>query len=199
MLKANENYTEKFGLDLTEEQFNNMKEAVTHHIHMAMLAMRIEFDENTKDTPARIAKMWLGGFVGDDRELGSGRFAPPVRIPTFPNEHKTKTPITKEVRIVSNCSHHFVPFWGKAKISYVPGEYVLGLSKLQRLVDWVCQRFWLQEDLTWEIHRIIQEAAGTEHVSVELLDIEHGCAVFRGVKTEGGFTTEAKTGMFANN
>lgn len=196
MLKANENHYEKFGHTLDEDQLANMRNEVAHHIEMAMKAMGIEFDENTEGTPARIAKMWVGGHVGDSRELGSGRFAPPVRIPTFPCKHEQKTPITKEVRIVSNCSHHFVPFWGTAVISYVPGDFVLGLSKLQRLVDWVSQRFWLQEDLTWEIHRIIKEAAKTENVSVELINVEHGCAVFRGVKTEGGFTTEAKTGVF---
>lgn len=127
------------------------------------------------------------------------------RIATFPNDDGMDLPITKRVNLISNCSHHFVPFSTDFSndsyviISYIPKNKVLGISKLQRLVNWVSQRFWLQEDLTKELYKVISEVAETEDVYVELRNIKHGCEFLRGTKSKDGqFSSVYFRGRFAD-
>ena len=163
-----------------------------------------DFNVGNVGTPGRIAKCWVGADTNDDSEIGSGRFMKPIRIASFPNNNAySKIPITKRVNISANCSHHFLPFNtafdenSYAIISYVPKENVLGISKLQRLADYVSRRFWLQEDLTKELYKKISEAAQTKDVYVGLFNIKHTCEWLRGAKNaEGGFTSEYYSGVF---
>lgn len=180
-------------LNFSEDALQLMRWYVEYHVGEAFAAMKILQDANTEETPKRIAKVWCGDSLECDTELGGGRFSKPVRLPVFPNTAKQSTWITKKVRLISTCSHHFIPFTGEATISYMPGEFVLGISKLQRLTNYVANRFWLQEDLTHELHRVIAEAADVplENVTVNIV-AKHGCEMHRGVKNENcEFTTEA--------
>ena len=127
------------------------------------------------------------------------------RLATFPNDGEQQLPITKRVNLISNCSHHFVPFStdfsedSTVIVSYIPKNKVLGISKLQRLVNWVGQRFWLQEDLTKELYRVIAKAAETEDVYIELRNIKHGCEFLRGAKSkDGSFTSVFYRGKFTD-
>ena len=184
------------------------------HLQEAFKAMKIDLDDpNVAEdlstgnigTAGRIAKVWCGATPGDDTELGGGRWSEAPRIATFPNETGISLPITKRVNLISNCSHHFVPFStdfsddSQVVISYIPKSVVLGISKLQRLVNWVGQRFWLQEDLTRELYNVVSEAARTEDVYIRLENIKHGCEFLRGARTkDGAFTSVYYRGKFAN-
>lgn len=178
-------------------------------------------EEGNIGTPARLAKVWVGGTIDDDSEMGSGRFMKPVRLAKFPNTVntqnpiygdlvencvKSKIPITKRISIVSNCSHHLAPFStlfdedSYALVSYIPNKFVLGISKLQRLADYVCRRFWLQEDLTKALYEEVCKAAETKDVYVGLFNVKHTCEWLRGAKNpEGGFTSEFYSGAFENS
>jgi GTP cyclohydrolase I len=156
-------------------------------------------------TPGRIAKVWMGANLDDDRELGGGRWSRKPRLASFPNTNDTNIPITKRVDIISNCSHHFIPFTTIAReesyaiISYIPDKFVLGISKLQRLADWVSQRFFLQEDLTKKLYEAVSEASQTDSVYVGLFNMVHGCESMRGAKSnDGSFTSEYYGGKFAD-
>ena len=164
-----------------------------HYIKKAFDAMLIKEDENTKETPRRIAKVWCGDSLHCDTELGGGRFSKPVRLPKFPFAGKRGW-IEKEVRLISTCSHHLLPFTGKAIIRYLPDKFVLGISKLQRLTNYVANRFYLQEDLTLALHNLIMEAAEVSYSDVEVKIIaEHSCETARGVKNiDCPFITEEK-------
>lgn len=191
-----------------------MRLCTQFYLTEAFKAMKVDLDDpNIKEdlnegnigTPGRIAKVWCGAEPGDDVELGGGRWSEMPRLATFPNDGAQALPITKRVNLISNCSHHFVPFstdFSKdsyAVVSYIPKRKVLGISKLQRLVNWVSQRFWLQEDLTRELYRVISEAAETEDVYVELKNIKHGCEFLRGAKSkDGSFTSVYYRGKFAD-
>jgi GTP cyclohydrolase I len=162
-----------------------------------------EINEGNIGTPGRLAKMWVGSGLDDSTELLSGRWTKPPRIANFPNDHNQKLPITKRVDLVSCCSHHIAPFSSffredaYAIVSYIPNEKVLGISKLQRVVDWIARRGWLQESLTKKIYDIISEVAETESVYVKLVDISHTCESLRGSQTrDGAFTTEYYGGEF---
>ena len=191
-----------------------MRLCTQYYLTEAFKAMKIDLDDpNVAEdlpngnigTPGRIAKVWCGSKPGDDTELGGGRWSPMPRLATFPNDLGQTLPITKRVNLVSNCSHHFVPFStdfsddSAVIVSYIPKNKVLGISKLQRLVNWVGQRFWLQEDLTRELYNVISKAAETEDVYVELRSIKHGCEFLRGAKSkDGAFTSVYYRGKFAD-
>lgn len=150
-----------------------------------------------------MAKMYCGAHLEDDSELLSGRWANKPHMTSFPNESQQIFPITKRIDIVSVCSHHIAPFSTMFKdgayaiISYIPGEKVLGISKLQRIVDWVARRGHLQEELTVKIFKEVSKAASTESVYVRLSGLVHTCESLRGTQSkDGAFTSEHYGGEF---
>ena len=188
-----------------------MRSITQYYLTEAFKAMKIDLTDSNvavnalgKGTPGRIAKMWLGNDPEDTTELGSGRWNKQPYISTFPNTDKNHSVITKRVDIVSCCSHHFLPFStlgnGVATISYIPREFVLGISKLQRFVNWAARRFWLQEDLTQYIGKMLIQVAETPDVYVRLENLVHGCEKYRGAESHDGcLTTEFKNGYFSKS
>jgi len=217
--KINENIFEAIP-EMRECKYKNelhfiLRIATQFYLTKAFEAMKIDLnDPNVAEdlsvgnigTPGRLAKMWCGADTHDDRELMGGRFHEPVRLAAFPNTSDKNLPIIKEVDLIAVCSHHLAPFGthvsenGKVIIAYIPNEYVLGISKLQRVVRYIAQRGWLQEDLTKAIYNEISKAAKTDSVYVKLKNIEHSCEKYRGALTQGqGFTTEYYGGDFEKN
>ena len=230
IFKANENihqimtdYSNRDNLPDIEEKFVKSTDIVTpgshwimrmvtqYYITKAFEAMKVDLEdpniaENSlgKSTPGRIAKLWVGVDNNDDSEIGSGRWAPEPYISCFPNTDENHSIIVKEVEITSCCSHHFLPFTtlegGKAIIAYIPNKYVLGISKIQRYVQWVSQRFYLQEDLTQTLGKELKRIAATEDVYVKIENAVHGCERYRGVKcTNSSLTTEFRSGYFKDH
>ena len=203
-------------LDVTSNYNSDVQQivrlATQFYLTKAFEAMRINLnDPNTEEdlshgnigTPGRLAKMWVGSDLSDSSELLSGRWTKAPRMASFPNTHKQKLPITKRVDLVSCCSHHIAPFSSffrddaYAIVSYIPDKKVLGISKLQRVVDWIGRRGWLQEDLCRTIFEKISAVAETESVYVKLYNISHTCESLRGSQTQdGAFTTEYYGGEF---
>ena len=154
-------------------------------------------------TAQRWAKTVTGSDIEDDTEMMCGRYTTRPRIATFPNNHSKNVPITKICEVSSVCSHHLLAYGtlfddgANVIVSYIPNEYVLGISKLQRLVNWISKRPTIQEDLTTEIWKAISEAAQTKDVFVGIYNAKHTCESLRGSKThEGAFTTEWYDGAF---
>lgn len=210
--KAQDNFFEKSKVTLNDKDLFVIRLATQYHIKEALEAALFDLNdpnlqENLKEgnigTAGRIAKVLIGGFIDDENEMGSGRFMKKPRIATFPNTQKTNIPITKRVSVVANCSHHFLAFSTQfdneayAIISYIPDKFVLGISKLQRLTDWICRRYWLQEDLTKALYDEISKTAETPDVYVGLFNIKHTCEWLRGSKNpESGFSSEFYGGAF---
>jgi len=167
--------------------------------------------EDLKDgnigTPGRLAKVWVGANLSDSSELGSGRWTKKPRLATFPNTSSSRDiPIIKRVDIVSNCSHHLISFNtlnrpdSYAFIAYIPDDFVLGISKLQRLADWLSRRFWLQEDLTNALYQEISDVAQTESVYIKIINATHGCEQLRGSQSnDGAFSSEMYGGKFKDS
>ncbi len=192
---------------ISEQAHFIMRIVTEYHITQAFKAMKIDLQDpnvgGEKGTPYRMTKMYCGNNLKDDTELLSGRWSARPEIASFPNESGQKYPITKRVDIVSVCSHHVAPFstlfrdGAYAVISYIPDQIVLGISKLQRIVDWVARRGHLQENLTKMIYDEISKAALTESVYVRLHGLVHTCESLRGAQSsEGTFTTEYYGGNF---
>jgi GTP cyclohydrolase I len=132
-------------------------------------------DHNTKDTSRRVAKMFV-------HEIFRGRYYPPPEVTAFPNAKEyDQLYITGPITINSTCAHHFQPITGQAYIGIFPGKKVIGLSKFNRIVDWIVSRPQIQEEMTEQIADEIEEETEAKGVAV-VIKAKHFCMSARGVK-----------------
>jgi len=114
------------------------------------------------------------------------------------NESYNEMIIVKDIEVYSLCEHHILPFFGKAHIAYIPKDYIVGLSKLPRVVDVFARRLQVQERLTKEILDVIDETLKPLGVAV-VIEASHMCMMMRGVQKQNSTTTtSAFTGEFRN-
>jgi GTP cyclohydrolase I len=132
-------------------------------------------DGSLRDTPARVAKMYVKEiFSGLDPENKP-------EITLFENKFNYHEMIVvNHITFHSVCEHHFVPIIGKASVAYIPGEYIIGLSKINRLVQYYAKRPQVQERLTMQIADEIKQSLQTEDVAVAI-EAHHLCVAMRGV------------------
>lgn len=150
-------------------------------------------DHNTQETARRVAKMFC-------TEVFAGRYQPKPKVTTFPNVTAyDQLYVTGPITIRSTCAHHFAAIVGKCYIGVFPGKNVIGLSKFNRMVDWLASRPTIQEELTVQIADLIQQETKAEGVAV-MLQAEHHCMVMRGVKEhESAMTTSIMRGCFRDD
>jgi GTP cyclohydrolase I len=118
-----------------------------------------------------------------------------LRSAMFKEEYKQMV-IVKDVEVYSLCEHHLLPFFGKAHIAYIPNGYIVGLSKIPRIVDAFARRLQVQERLTTEIRDCIQETLKPIGVAV-VIECSHLCMQMRGIQKQNSVTTtSAFTGEF---
>ncbi len=130
------------------------------------------------DTPRRVAAAYL--------ELLSPA---PFRMTTFANEEGyDEMVLARDIPFTSLCQHHLLPFTGRASVAYLPGERIVGLSKLARVVEMFARRLQVQERLTAQIADQLEDALAPRGVGV-VLDAEHSCMSLRGVRATGARTT----------
>jgi GTP cyclohydrolase I len=154
------------------------------------LIIDTENDHNTKETAHRVAKMFC-------TEVFSGRYMPKPKITAFPNANSyDEVYVTGPIAVRSTCAHHFQSIKGKCYIGVFPGKNVIGLSKFNRMVDWIASRPQIQEEMTIQIADLIQEETQAEGIAV-IVQAEHGCMTMRGVKEhESAMTTSVMRGVF---
>jgi GTP cyclohydrolase I len=146
-------------------------------------------DRQTEDTPRRVAKAWLKDLI-----IGSVTNEP--NITTFPNdEGYDGLVIQSGIPITSMCAHHNLAFTGYATVAYVPGEMVIGLSKLNRIVEWFSRRPQMQESLTQQIHDYISTKMNCDSVAVSIA-CKHTCCSHRGIKHPSVMSTNKFSGVF---
>ena len=186
ILKANENKPR------TSEEIESMLKEAAKHYGNFLNAMGFDYtaDRQTVDTPRRVAKAWLKDLV-----LGSITEAPSMTV--FPNEENYNGVVIQTgIPVVSMCAHHNLPFTGYASVAYVPGEKVVGLSKLNRVVDWFSRRPQMQESLTQQIHTFLSEQMSCKSVAVSIA-AKHMCCSNRGIKhPTSTMTTNKFSGVF---
>jgi GTP cyclohydrolase I len=115
------------------------------------------------------------------QELFAGLYTEPPRMMTIENKfHFDEMVCIKDIKVMSVCEHHFAPIHGFAKVAYIPKDKVVGLSKINRVVDYFSRRPQVQERLTKQIADFLCKALGTEDVAV-YIDAKHYCMISRGV------------------
>ncbi|MCL6523319.1 MAG: GTP cyclohydrolase I FolE [Thermoflavifilum sp.] len=146
--------------------------------------------EGLKKTPHRVAKamqyLTQGYHMDPKAILESARFA----------ESYSEMVLVKDIELYSLCEHHLLPFFGKAHVAYIPNGYIVGLSKIARVVDCFSRRLQVQERLTHQILDVIQETLHPLGVAV-VIEAQHLCMMMRGVQKQNSVTTtSAFSGQF---
>ena len=151
-------------------------------------------DDSLKDTPKRVAKMYI-----DEIFSGLNSTNKP-KISLFENKYRyNQMLVEKNISFYSNCEHHFVPFTGYAHIAYISSGKVIGLSKLNRIVQYYAKRPQVQERLTNQIAIDLKAILNTEDIAV-IIDAKHLCVSSRGVKDDHSSTvTSYYGGVFENS
>ena len=157
------------------------------------LGIDTQNDHNTKDTARRVAKMFV-------HEIFRGRYYPPPKVTAFPNvKQYDQIYMSGPISINSTCAHHFEPITGKAYVGIFPGKKVVGLSKFNRMVDWVASRPQIQEEMTEQIADMIEQETEAKGVAV-IVKAEHFCMTARGVKEhESDMLTSVVRGIFRDD
>tara|TARA_B110000503_G_scaffold14126_1_gene19279 strand:+ start:959 stop:1630 length:672 start_codon:yes stop_codon:yes gene_type:complete len=159
---------------------------------MLLLGLDLK-DDSLSGTPLRVAKMYVNDAFSGLNPLNK----PKMKL--FENKYEYKEMlIEKNIKVHSHCEHHFVPIIGKCHVAYFPGDKVVGLSKLNRIVRHFAKRPQVQERLTRQIAEALMEGLQTEHVAV-YLEADHMCVKTRGVEDDHSSTvTMAFHGNFNN-
>jgi len=156
------------------------------------LGFNWQADPNMKDTPKRVAKMWLN-------EIAQGCYTTPPVITAFDNmNHYDGMVFQGNITVNSFCAHHHVSFFGHAYVAYIPtpDSKVIGLSKINRIVEWFARRPQIQEELTMQIHQYIDKVCeGNLGVAVHI-SAQHLCVKLRGVEHPSVMKTTKLSGAF---
>ena len=174
--------TEK--IDSIEKDFTNI---------MTTLGLNLE-DDSLIDTPKRVAKMYVNEiFWGLDYE------AFPKCTAVSNKMEYDEMVVERGINVQSNCEHHFVVIDGVATVAYIPDRKVLGLSKMNRVVEYFSKRPQIQERLTEQIFHALEYILETDNIAV-VIDAQHFCVKSRGVEDVGSSTVTSKLGgMFRKN
>ena len=149
--------------------------------------------EGLLKSPERVAKAMLFLTQGYDSKPDEI-----LRSAIF-NESYNQMVVVKDIEIYSLCEHHFLPFFGKAHIAYIPNGQIVGLSKIPRMVDAFARRLQVQERLTTQIKDCIENTLHPQGVAV-VIEAQHLCMSMRGVQKQNSITTTSEfTGAFLRN
>lgn len=184
---------------LRPDAFNIDDEAkistIAWHFEEIMNTLGLDLnDDSLKGTPLRVAKMYV-------KEIFNG--LDPQNKPEstlFENKFQyNQMLVEKDIKVHSYCEHHFVPIVGKAHVAYISNGQVVGLSKINRLVDYFSRRPQVQERLTEQIAEELKKILRTEDVAI-IIEAEHMCVALRGIKDHGSSTTTSSYhGKFLQN
>lgn len=152
-------------------------------------SLGVDYSEDTRRTPKRVAEMY--------HEMLTPR---PFRFTTFPNDDGyDELVLVRAIPFVSLCAHHLLPFAGEAHVAYLPGERIVGLSKLARAVHHFASALQVQERLTKQVADLIQQELAPKGVGV-IMEAEHQCMTVRGVQATGAKTiTSTMYGLLRDN
>jgi GTP cyclohydrolase I len=154
-------------------------------------------DPHSANTPMRVAKAWVNDLI-------SGSINKLSEITSFPNDGGyTGMVCQTRIPVVSMCAHHNLGFIGVAHVAYIPGTHsedkVVGLSKLNRIVDWYARRPNIQESLTKQIHDKINELCENNRGVAVVIESQHNCVRCRGIKHDSVMKTSELSGYFFDN
>ena len=183
----------------TAEEKARMIEQAAEHYGNFLTALGFDWaaDAHSANTPKRVAKAWVNDLI-------AGSINPAPEVTAFPNdEGYTGLICQTRIPVMSMCAHHNLTFSGVAHVAYIAGkaktDMVIGLSKLNRIVDYYSRRPNIQESLTKQIHDMVDElCVGNRGVAV-VIESQHNCVRCRGIKNDSIMKTSQMSGYFHTN
>jgi GTP cyclohydrolase I len=178
------------------QELKLLEDEVTHRMQALLESLVIDThnDHNTRGTARRVARMFL-------HEVFRGRYHPRPALTEFPNVEKlNELMIVGPISVRSACSHHLVPIIGKLWIGVLPNEKsnLFGLSKFSRLADWVMSRPQIQEEAVMQLADLIESSLAPDGLAI-VLEADHLCTQWRGVKDESHMVNSIMRGTFLTN
>jgi GTP cyclohydrolase I len=182
------------GLTPKQKERKIIKAAKAYAKYMDVLLPGWQQDDNSKNTPMRVAK----AFVED---IGRGLYTPPPKITTFENAEVYKGIVLQaNIPVKSLCSHHHQNIFGIAHVAYLPNpEKYIGLSKLNRIVEYVSRTPQVQENMTQQIHDYINDLVRDNGGVAVIITAKHMCVSHRGVNQDSDMSTAVLSGAFFND
>lgn len=173
-----------------QEKIDSIKKSVEQILETIGMDLT---DDSLKGTPNRVAKMFVNEMFGGLQPSKKPKAS------TFENNyHYGEMLVEKNITVYSTCEHHLLPIIGRAHVAYISNGRVIGLSKMNRIVDYYAKRPQVQERLTMQIVQELQEALGTEDVAC-VIDAKHLCVNSRGIRDiESSTVTAEYGGQFKN-
>ena len=189
---ANDNIAEFIEAD----ELQALEDEVTVRFQTVLEALVIDTvnDHNTRGTARRVARMFL-------HEVFKGRYHPMPRVTEFPNaERLNELMIIGPITVRSACSHHMVPILGRLHIGILPSEQsnLVGLSKYSRIADWIMSRPQIQEEAVMQLADLLEARLRPDGLAI-VLEADHYCTQWRGVKDETHMTNSVMRGQFLVN
>jgi GTP cyclohydrolase I len=174
-----------------------MIEEAAEHYGKFLTALKCDWenDPNSMETPTRVAKAYVN-------DLWAGRYNELSGVTSFPSDGYTGIVLEKDIPVVSQCSHHHQTILGKCHIAYIPGEdgRVIGLSKLNRIVEHFSRRGAIQEQLTMAIHNAVTKVVENNQGVMVMINATHNCVSCRGIKHMGAsMITSEVSGVFSDH
>ena len=185
------------GFPLSENEKLDMINSAEHAFGMFLDALKCDWrnDPNSMDTPRRVAKAYVN-------DLWAGRYTAMSEITSFPSDGYDGIIIERDIPLTSMCSHHHQVIGGLVHIGYIAGEggQVIGLSKLNRIVELCGRRGAIQEQLTTAIHNAVDKVCEDNKGVIVTVVANHNCVSCRGVKHQGAsMVTTKASGAFRDN
>ena len=182
---------------LNEDEKQAMIDEAAEHYGKFLTALKCDWrnDPNSMETPKRVAKAYVN-------DLWAGRYNELSGVTSFPSDGYQGIVLEKDIPVVSQCSHHHQTILGKCHIAYIPGEEgrVIGLSKLNRIVDHFGRRGAIQEQLTMAIHNAVNKVVEGNQGVMVMINATHNCVSCRGIKHMGAsMITSEVSGVFADH
>lgn len=172
-----------------ESSIEGDKEIIEKAFTDIMKVLKLDLmDDSLRDTPRRMAKMYTNEIMWG---LSTQNF-PKITVVENKMQYDEMV-LEKNIKVNSLCEHHFVSIWGKAHVAYIPKDRVLGLSKLNRIVEYFCRRPQIQERLGQQIFHALEYVLKTDDIAV-VIEAEHFCVKSRGVEDVNSNTITSKLG-----
>jgi len=182
------------------KEYNDINEKerellIAEHIYKIMILLKLDLTDNSlKDTPVRISKMYIN-------EIFSGlNYKNFPKITFIDNTMKiNEMIIVRNIVLISTCEHHFITINGQATIAYIPKNKIIGLSKINRIVQFYAKRPQVQERLTKQILTVLQVLLETKNIAI-IINMDHFCVKARGVCDVNSSTiTSSFSGLFESD
>lgn len=173
-------------------------EEIEKHIKAISQILGVEETASNKDTPKRIAKMWAKEVFKNINNKGLNELRDKMTV--FPNEYidGQSFVIVKDIDFSSMCEHHWMPFFGKCTVGYIPFKNIIGLSKIPRVVDYFSKQPQLQEKFTNDIGEFLVSIINPKVLYV-IVEAEHTCVMCRGIEKMCSTRTDFKYEMTVFN